>query len=331
MQILPGHEPQTIELAARLLRSGEVVAFPTETVYGLGADALNPYAVSKIFEVKRRPRFDPLIVHVVDFDWVLKVVKRFPPEAERIAKRFWPGPLTIVLEKSTLIPDIVTAGLSTVAVRMPSHEVARRLIRSFGKPIAAPSANPFGYLSPTRAEHVARFFGKRVPLIIDGGNTVYGIESTVIRIEGGKIYVLRLGAITTEELSEFGEVVIDLRGSIKPLSPGQLPYHYAPERPLKIVDGPEGIVNPNSSYLSFMVPSGEVNAKYVRVLSESGDLKEAASRFFSLLIELDRDDVDIIYAQRVPEVGLGRAMMERLRKAEKKSLSVKEVMEKFPK
>lgn len=331
MQILPGHEPQTIELAARLLRSGEVVAFPTETVYGLGADALNPYAVSKIFEVKRRPRFDPLIVHVVDFDWVLKVVKRFPPEAERIAKRFWPGPLTIVLEKSGLIPDIVTAGLSTVAVRMPSHEVARRLIRSFGKPIAAPSANPFGYLSPTRAEHVARFFGKRVPLIIDGGNTVYGIESTVIRIEGGKIYVLRLGAITTEELSEFGEVVIDLRGSIKPLSPGQLPYHYAPERPLKIVDGPEGIINPNSSYLSFMAPSGEVRAKYVGVLSESGDLKEAASRFFSLLIELDRDDVDIIYAQRVPEVGLGRAMMERLRKAEKKSLSVKEVMEKFPK
>ncbi|MCS7280372.1 MAG: L-threonylcarbamoyladenylate synthase [Desulfobacterota bacterium] len=320
MQILKGDDYSAFQIACDLLKKGEIVAFPTETVYGLGADALNPHAVLKIFEVKRRPRFDPIIVHVSDYEWVRQIVKGFPEEAKRIAERFWPGPLTIILEKNEKIPDIVTAGLSTVAVRMPSHPIAKRLIESFGRPIAAPSANPFGYISPTKASHVAKLLGNRIPLIIDGGDTVFGIESTVISVEGQRITVYRLGAIAIEELSEFGEIVFAHSGTEKYRSPGQLPYHYAPHKPLKIVDGPEMVENPLSSYLAFKEPEKKVNAKYIRVLSKTGDLKEAAFNFFSYLLELDRDDVEIIYAEKIPEVGLGRAMMERLKKAEKKHL-----------
>lgn len=321
MRVLPGDDVFTITLACDLLRKGEVVAFPTETVYGLGADALNPYAVAKIFEVKRRPRFDPIIVHVSDLDWVKRIVKQIPEEALWIAERFWPGPLTIILERNEKIPDIVTAGLPTVAIRMPSHPVAKRLIESFGSPIAAPSANPFGYISPTKASHVVKLLKDKIPLVIDGGDALFGIESTVISVDAGKIYIYRFGAITVEELSQFGEIVVVTPENKKCVSPGQLPYHYAPIRPLKIIRDPQQIENPSSSFLAFKEPQGQVNAKYVKVLSRNGDLREAASNFFSYLMELDREDVDIIYAQKIPEIGLGRAMMERLKKAEKKRLS----------
>ncbi len=318
MQILSGYLNTTIHLACELLRKGEIVAFPTETVYGLGADALNGYAVAKVFEIKKRPRFDPIIVHVSDMEWVKKIVKEVPFEAKRIMEKFWPGPLTIVLEKNEKIPDIVTAGLKTVAIRMPSHPVAKNLISSFGRPIAAPSANPFGYISPTKASHVAKILKDKVPLIIDGGDSFFGLESTVISVNGDKILIYRFGAVTAEELSQFGEIVPVFDKMRRPLSPGQLPYHYAPHKPLKIIESPEEIENPSSSFLAFTEPRHPVNAKYVLVLTKSGDLREAASNFFSHLIELDREDVDIIYAQKVPEVGLGRAIMERLRKAEKK-------------
>jgi len=319
MLILKGDDDLAIGLACELLKKGEVVAFPTETVYGLGADALNPYAVAKIFEIKKRPHFDPIIVHVADLDWVKRIVRDFPEEVRRITNRFWPGPLTVILEKNEKVPDIVTAGLPTVGIRMPSHPVARKLIDSFGGPIAAPSANPFGYISPTRASHVARLLKEKISLVIDGGEPSFGIESTVISVRDGKIYIYRFGALTLEELSEFGEIIVVSGESKSRLSPGRLPYHYAPNRPLKIVESIKEIENPSSSFLAFMEPKDKVNAKYVRVLTKTGDLREAASNFFSFLIELDREDVEIIYAEKVPEKGLGRAIMERLKKAERKT------------
>lgn len=191
--------PREIEQAARVIREGGLVAFPTETVYGLGANALDASAVARIFEAKRRPSFDPLIVHVADRAMLLRVAREVPPQVEPLMEKFWPGPLTLVLPKAEAVPGIVTSGLPTVAVRMPAHPVALELIRQAGLPIAAPSANPFGYLSPTRAEHVERMLGEAVDLILDGGPTLYGVESTILLL-AEKPVVLRHGAIPVEEL-----------------------------------------------------------------------------------------------------------------------------------
>jgi L-threonylcarbamoyladenylate synthase len=297
---------------------GDVVAFPTETVYGLGADALDPYAVAKIFEIKKRPKFDPLIVHIGDREWISAIGAYVPPEAEKLIDKFWPGPLTLILKKKDVIPDIVTAGLSTVAIRMPSHPVALQLIRSFDNPIAAPSANPFGYISPTNAQHVAKMLGEDVLLILDGGSSNYGIESTIVSFHEGKTYLHRHGAISFEELSATIGTVHEKEKNDVCESPGQLPYHYAPMKPLKIIDTIDDINNMHSSFLAFKKPSKTPISKYFKVLSSLGNMREAAANFFSYLIELDREDVDIIYAESIPETGLGKAMMERLKKASKK-------------
>jgi len=318
VEILDGYIPSSIERAARELGRGEVVAFPTETVYGLGADALNAVAVAKIFEIKKRPHFDPLIIHLGEKDWIFKYAETVPAKAALLIERFWPGPLTIILKKNGLIPDIVTAGLSTVGIRMPSHPVALDLIRCLGRPIAAPSANPFGYMSPTRASHVAKMFRDEPLIVLDGGNSSYGIESSIVSFTGDTARLHRHGAVSMEDLSlvagSFSEKADD--GSCE--SPGELPFHYAPHKPLKIIGSPEEITNPRSSYLSFRGPAGRTASRHARTLSGNGDLREAAANFFSSLIELDSDDVDIIYADKVPETGLGRAIMERLRKASRK-------------
>jgi L-threonylcarbamoyladenylate synthase len=318
MEIANGFEASSIEKAVQLLVAGEVVAFPTETVYGLGADAVNPYAVAKIFEAKNRPHFDPLIVHVSEKDWVFRYADHVPPDALKLVEVFWPGPLTLILQRKTIIPDIVTAGLPTVAMRMPSHTVALQLINAFGKPIAAPSANPFGYMSPTKAGHVARMLKGRIPMLLDGGDSVFGIESTIVSFQEGGVYIHRHGAISEEELSECVEITTDIEESSLCRSPGELPYHYAPAKPLKIIHNMDEIKTANSSFLAFRTPERPSISRHVKVLSETGDLKEAAANFFSSLIELDREDIDIIYAERVPEVSIGRAIMERLRKASKK-------------
>ncbi len=320
MEILNGFERSSIEKAVRLLRKGDVVVFPTETVYGLGADAENTYAVAKIFEIKGRPKFDPLIVHIGDKESVFRVARSVPPEASRLIDRFWPGPLTLILEKKENISGIVTAGLDTVGIRMPSHPVANDLIRSFGGPIAAPSANPFGYMSTTKAEHVAKLLGRDVPLILDGGESAcsYGLESTIVSFRDGKIYLHRHGAVSIEELSEVAGEVCEKKTAGACESPGELPYHYAPRRPLKIVDSADEIVNTASSFLAFTRANKTPVSRYIKVLSAAGDMREAAANFFSYLIDLDREDVDIIYAERMPERGLGKAMMERLKKASKK-------------
>ena len=322
MEILNGSESSSIEKAVKLLKKGDVVAFPTETVYGLGADALNPYAVAKIFEVKKRPKFDPLIVHIGDIEWINTISDNVPPDAKKLIERFWPGPLTLILKKKNIIPDIITAGLSTVAIRMPSHPVALQLIRDFGNPIAAPSANPFGYMSPTSAKHVAMMLGEEIPLILDGGSSDYGIESTIVSFHEGKTYLHRHGAVSLEELFLTTAFVYEKEKGGACESPGELPYHYAPLKPLKLINSIDEIQDAKSSFLAFKKPSKVPISKYIKVLSNYGDMREAAANFFSYLIELDREDVDIIYAENMPETGLGKAMMERLVKASKKYMHI---------
>jgi L-threonylcarbamoyladenylate synthase len=318
MEVLNGFENSSIERAIKLLNKGGVVAFPTETVYGLGANALNPYAVAKIFEAKNRPHFDPLIVHIGRKEWIYDYIEYVPQDALKLINAFWPGPLTLVLKKKALIPDIVTAGLSTVAIRMPSHAVALKLIEAFQKPIAAPSANPFGYMSPTKVNHVARMLKGKIPLVLDGGDSVFGIESTIISFQSHGIFIHRYGAVSEEELSEYVEITHEIKADSVYRSPGELPYHYAPMKPLRIIHTADDVKTANSSFLAFREPATTPISRYTKVLSKTGDLKEAAANFFSDLIELDRDDIDIIYAERVPETGIGKAIMERLRKASKR-------------
>ncbi len=318
MEILDGFDVTAIERAVSVLRGGGIVAFPTETVYGLGADVFNAYAVAKIFEVKRRPRFDPLIVHVSDKDSVYNLAQHVPAQAAKLMETFWPGPLTIIFEKQDRVPGIVTAGLSTVGIRMPSHPVAQGLIKTLGHPIAAPSANPFGYVSPTRARHVAKMFAHRVSIILDGGNSRFGIESTIISIHDGIARIHRHGAIPVEEIVDAGIEVLEKSQDGTCEAPGELPYHYAPRKPLKIIDRIEEIEIETSSFLGFAERDQGPRSKHVKYLSLKGDMREAAANFFSHLIDLDKDDVDIIYAERIPERSLGKAMMERLEKASKK-------------
>jgi L-threonylcarbamoyladenylate synthase len=318
VETVNGFEPSSIKRAVKILMEGGVVAFPTETVYGLGADVFNAYAVAKIFEMKRRPRFDPLIVHICRKESVSEIVREVPPVVERLIDRFWPGPLTVILKKKGAVPDIVTAGLETVAVRMPSHRVALRLIEELGRPIAAPSANPFGYMSPTRAAHVATMFKDKSILVLDGGDSTFGIESTIISVQNGQVHIHRHGAVTVEELSEIAGTVEEEKGDGTCQAPGELPYHYAPHKPLRIVSSSKDIKTEESSFLAFQIPRTTPLSRHVRILSERGDMREAAANFFSCLIELDRDDVKLIYAERVPETGIGKAMMERLKKASRK-------------
>lgn len=307
--------PQHLTRAAKVIRSGGLVAFPTETVYGLGANALDAQAVAKIFAAKGRPSFDPLIVHIADMEMLKQVAVEIPAQAHKLMQQLWPGPLTLVLPKSEAVPGIVTSGLPTVAVRMPKHPVALELIRQSGVPIAAPSANPFGYLSPTRAEHVERMLGGSVDLILDGGPTTFGVESTIL-LMAGKPTVLRHGAIALEDLEAIlGPVELHVGESQQPLVPGQLPQHYAPRTPV-VVAMPDQVaagLRPKSGYLAFCdVPKGFA---VVKVLSAKGDLLEGAAHLFEALHQLDRLGLEVIYAEPVPEVGLGRAIMDRLRRA----------------
>jgi L-threonylcarbamoyladenylate synthase len=263
---------------------------------------------------KNRPYFDPLIVHIDRPDRIDSLARNIPDTARELMKRFWPGPLTLVLEKTGIVPDILTAGLATVAVRMPAHPVALRLIALADTPIAAPSANPFGYLSPTTARHVQDQLGERVPLILDGGPCTVGVESTIIRIENDRIDLLRAGGIPIEEIADITGLRYEDARSGLPEAPGQLPYHYAPETPIHIVTGLEGIDGAHAGLLTLSPVAETVRFAKTEVLSQSGDLSEAASRFFQALHALDAAGLERIYAIEMPEQGLGRAMMDRFAK-----------------
>jgi L-threonylcarbamoyladenylate synthase len=307
---------QSIAEAARLLRDGQLVAFPTETVYGLGGDATNERAVAAIFEAKGRPEFNPLISHVLGADEAKHFV-RWNDIADRLAARFWPGPLTLVLPRSPGSPIslLATAGLDTVAIRAPSHSVAQGLIRATGRPIAAPSANRSGAVSPTRAEHVAESLGERVPLILDGGPCLVGVESTVLDLSTATPTLLRPGGATREAIEAvIGAIAVSdalPSGESARKSPGQLQSHYAPARPVRLnattVGADEGL-------LAFG-PTAPSGAMLAYNLSPSGDLGEAAANLFAQLRLLDRPGIGRIAVMPIPETGLGLAINDRLRRA----------------
>jgi L-threonylcarbamoyladenylate synthase len=306
--------------AVELLRQGEVVALPTETVYGLAADALNPIAVAKIFEAKGRPRFDPLIVHLPEQDWLANIADLPAQDRQlilQLAEKFWPGPLTMILPKRELVPEIVTAGLDTVAVRISAHPIFFEIARAFGKPLAAPSANRFGRISPTTAKHVLDELNEHIPLIIDAGPTTHGIESTIVTVRDGKIDILRRGPVTSEQLSAFGKIDVATERE-KISAPGQLPSHYAPKTPLRVVDdlksfAPEA--NQRCALLAWNTIAKDKRFVTIRTLSGQQDLREAAANLFRYLRELDALDVDLIVAERVPLEGLGAAISDRLQRA----------------
>jgi L-threonylcarbamoyladenylate synthase len=321
-KILDGFKKESIERAVKVLEEGGLVVFPTETVYGLGANVFNPIAVSKIFEVKKRPKFDPLIVHVGDIGYVERLAKEFPPLARKLGERFWPGPLTIVLPKKDEIPEIVTAGLPTVGIRIPSHPVSLELLKRAPFPISAPSANPFGYLSPTSVHQIDPQIRNEIDIILDGGSCKVGVESTIILFEEDKFFLLRPGGLPVEEIEEIVGKVEILASPSKPLSPGFLPTHYAPKKPLIIFEDFEEIERKRFKkigVLFFRKPAFPIEGiDKFEILSAKGDLREAASNLFSALHRLDTSDVEVIFAEAVVEEGLGRAIMDRLKKASAK-------------
>jgi L-threonylcarbamoyladenylate synthase len=311
MSIVPATE-ETTAAAADALRAGGLVAFPTETVYGLGANALLPEAVAKIFAAKERPRFNPLIVHVAGF----AQAKRFvvPNEmAERLAGAFWPGALTLVLPRrpDCEIGDLVTAGLDTLAIRAPAHPVAQALLKEAGVPLAAPSANRSGRISPTTAQHVEAELGDRVSMILDGGPCPLGLESTVVAL-AGEPTLLRLGAVTRKEIERvLGCALEDPDETARPASPGQLASHYAPQAKLRLeAQGAE----PGEALLAFG-PEAPIFKGPAINLSISGDLQEAATNFFAALRALDASGVERIAVMPIPRHGLGEAINDRLRRA----------------
>lgn len=322
---------EAVEAACALLRAGEVVALPTETVYGLAADALNPEAAAKVFAAKERPSFDPLIVHIArrgELSSVAQVPVEISETVEKLAAAFWPGPLTMILPKQPEVPDIVTSGLPTVAVRCSAHPVFRAVGKTLGSPIAAPSANRFGRISPTSATAVMKELGGRIPLIVDGGACSEGLESTIISIEprAGKkplFHLHRAGPVTKEMLQPFGKVEkVKEKTGEAPHAPGQLPSHYAPVTPLVLLENPDDFKpEPDKRYalLSYRGEGPYVERHEwaaVEALSPgSGKLAEAAIRLFHVMRVLDEAGVDCIVAEPVSETGLGVAIMDRLRRA----------------
>ncbi len=314
-----------VSLAAQALQRGELVAFATETVYGLGGVALWPETVARIFEVKGRPTFDPLIVHVPDLASVRALVTEFPPLAQQLAREFWPGPLTLVLPKAACIPDLVTSGLPSVAVRIPSHPLALQLLREVGLPIAAPSANLFGRVSPTTAAHVADQLGNRIEWILDGGPCEVGVESTVLAIPAsGPPTLLRPGGITLEQIETLiGTVLLPSGNSAckadtspRPqLAPGSLPQHYAPVTPVSIGDLAADPRPGRFGALAFACCPRPERYAAVEILSPSGNLSQAAAALFAALRRLDAVLLDGIIAERFPDEGLGRAINDRLQRA----------------
>jgi L-threonylcarbamoyladenylate synthase len=333
-RVLPGDDPAAVAEAAAAIRAGEPVAFPTETVYGLGADALDPEAVARVFELKARPRFDPVIVHLADAAEVPRYAideDAADPRVVALGERFWPGPLTLVLRRRESIPGIVTAGLDTVGLRVPAHPVALALIRAADRPIAAPSANPFGRVSPTRAEHVVRQLGGRVGIVLDGGPCEVGVESTVLLLAAGRAVLLRPGGLAVERIEAvIGPVerIADDAPDAAALSPGRQASHYAPGASLRLVDpwpGDAGRHAPGErvGLLAFDAAGRRAAAGTLaggrfaaeEVLSPDGDVTDAAAHLFDALHRLDAARLDRIVAQPVPETGLGHAVMDRLRRA----------------
>lgn len=304
--------------AKHFLKAGNVVGVPTETVYGLAANALDPDAVLTIFRVKNRPSFDPLIVHTDTLEKVRSLVLTMPPLAEKLAKAFWPGPLTLLLPKQPHMPDLTTSGLPRVAVRIPNHPLTLSLLAQLDFPLAAPSANPFGYISPTTARHVADQLGDQVPYILDGGPCQIGLESTIIGFdEAGEPTVYRLGGLALEQLEAVaGPLLVRDHSSSNPAAPGMLSSHYAPRKPVTLLlPGQQPAPDEQAGALVFCDYLPGIPPAHQLRLSPSGNLNEAARNLFGHLRTLDALPVTHIYVQLTPGQGLGRAINDRLRRA----------------
>jgi L-threonylcarbamoyladenylate synthase len=308
-----------IEAAARWLQREDLVAIPTETVYGLAGNAYSDRAVSRIFEVKNRPRFDPIIVHARAPESLDEIVADMPALARRLAEAFMPGPLTLLLPRSGRVPDLVTAGSPLVAVRVPNHRLTLQLLERLPFPLAAPSANPFGYISPTTASHVARQLGDRIPYILDGGPCTVGVESTIVGFPEGHPTLFRKGGVAQEDIEALiGPIEVRPHSTSRPEAPGMLASHYAPRAPLVL--GPLDDLRARYAghrlgLISFRRRFRDHPAEWQVTLAPSGDLREAARRLFSALRQLDEQSLDLILAEPVPEEGLGRAINDRLRRA----------------
>lgn len=312
-------EKETIRQAGEILEDGGLVAFPTETVYGLGANALDEEAARKTYEAKGRPSDNPLIIHIADIEALDEIVKEIPPAAHSLAKRFWPGPLTMIFEKSEIVPYGTTGGLDTVAVRMPANDTARALIRAAGGYVSAPSANTSGRPSPTEASHVADDLSGKIDMILDGGSVQIGVESTIVDMTVVPPMILRPGAVTKEMLEEvIGEVAVDQtllsdQSKEAPKAPGMKYRHYAPKAEVKIIEGDDDAAVEREIKEQLRL------CKYARqkavALNYGRDSKAAAKDFFARLRELDREDVDVILVRALPEEELGFSVMNRMLKS----------------
>lgn len=312
---------QNILEAADFLKKGKLVAIPTETVYGLAGNALNPEAVASIFETKNRPSFDPLIIHVSAVEQVQLYTEGFPDQLQKLATRFWPGPLTLLLPRKNNIPDLVTSGLDRVAVRVPDHPLTQELLALLDFPLAAPSANPFGYISPTTAAHVEAQLGPKIPYILDGGSCEVGLESTIVGMENKEVVIYRLGGLEVAEIEAVvGKVKVKDHSSSNPQAPGLLESHYSPAKPFILGKLDELIAEFRRREIDFAVLSFEstfqdIGALRQISLSQKGDLKQAAANLFAAMRVLDQSDASVILAELMPEIGLGRAINDRLKRA----------------
>jgi len=305
-----------IEKAASLLERGELVAIPTETVYGLAGNALSTSSVIKIFETKNRPQFDPIIVHVTGILNAEEYVEEIPDLASTLAQKFWPGPLTLLLKKKSIIPDLVTSGLDTVGIRCPNHPLTQQLLKKLSFPLAAPSANPFGYVSPTTPQHVNEQLGHKISYILDGGACDIGIESTIIGFEDEEPIVYRFGGLSLEQIQHvIGKIKTQTHSTSNPIAPGQLKSHYAPGK--KVILGRiEELLQHYPAHCSGILTfQQDLNSPFQFILSPTGRLEEAAQNLFSALRGFDKMPIDVILAEFVPDEGLGRAINDRLRRA----------------
>jgi L-threonylcarbamoyladenylate synthase len=341
--VLNAFNEDNIVLASKYIRDGKLVAFPTETVYGLGANALNRIAVAKIFEVKNRPNFDPLIVHIANKEDIYNYVEEINEEVLKLINEFWPGPLTLVLKKKNIIPDIVTSGLNTVAIRMPANLIALKLIKYSNLPIAAPSANPFNYLSPTTAKAVLESIGDKIDVILDGGKTQFGLESTIITFdENNQVILLRPGALEIEKIEKLLNKKVIIYNKPNILAPGQTQHHYKPHKELIII---KNLTTINTSLLIKQIEKElNLNKLYflltfkndylenfkeiykldfvIDYLSQNNDYYEIASNLFEKLYIADKSDKEVILVNEVSKESLGLAIMNRLEKAATKTISI---------
>lgn len=309
-----------VNKAVKILQEGRLIGLPTETVYGLAGNALNAEAVASIFSTKNRPSFDPLILHTYSINELEKYVSNVPEAAQILTQRLWPGPLTLLLKKKDIIPDLVTSGMDTVAVRIPNKALTLTLLEQLGFPLVAPSANPFGYVSPTSAQHVEDQLGSKIDYILDGGTCEVGIESTIIGFDEERPVIHRLGGISKEKIeSLIGKVDLKPHSTSNPKAPGMLASHYSPGKPVVIGDittlQKELGESTHVGAISFKDKISNISDEKQVVLSVEGNLSEAAKNLFSALRYLDKQEIDLILTELVPDHGLGRAINDRLKRA----------------